>query len=443
MSKLPTEHKNSGFRNRVNHMLNDTDRLTPTCCAQRIYDLSVHGKVTGGKTMTPFVNPRSDPDPKDARPPSRTTEHPDDLAELHRFCREMRLYDVERWILAGKPLQMAEDSPPAQRSGPVSALEIALEDGNQALTLLLLCNGYDSNLEYQCPLDRALSSRRWDLLDMLLEWGTDPLRVDPYAVLDTYQSGLFERFRGLGVDLTAGHALADTLAHHTRNKPLYGWAKRHRDDPVIQTELNMALGHHAEEGNERGVALCLWAGAGPHAPAPNLRWNSPSDEDDADEEDRFLGWTAVYEACSHGHVEILKKLGPDPAIDDFEELYEAAYSGSVVQVLAALAPPNDASAVIRHQLWRLCPPFRNDRWQVMSAIRAVFEIPVRWESASAQDIAAIRRELLRCPWNAFVDVLKLLATADHVAPEILKEVGRTPAFRRRMKDVCFIPSGPE
>ena len=338
---------------------------------------------------------------------------------------------------------MVEDAPPARRSGPVSALEIALEDGNHALTLLLLCNGYDPNLEYHCPLDRALSSRRWDLLDMLLDWGTDPLKVDPYAVMDTYQSGLFERFWTLGVDLTDGNAMADTLAHHTRNKPLYGWAKRHRDNPAIQRELNMALGYHAEEGNERGVALCLWAGADPHAPAPNLRWGGPSVDDDEEEEDRFLGWTAIYEACSHGHVEILKKLGPDPALDDFEELYREAYSGSVVQVLAAMSPPNGITAVIRHQLWRLCSPFRDDRWQVMSAIRSIFEIPVRWESASSQEIASIRRELLRCPWNSFVDVLKLFATGDHVAPEILIELGRTPAFRKRMKDVCFIPPGPK
>ena len=84
--------------------------------------------------------------------------------------------------------------------------------------------------------------------------------------------------------------------------------------------------------------------------------------------------------------------------------------------------------MIRQRLWWLCSPFRDDRWQVMSAIRSVFEIPVRWESASPQEIAAIRRELLRCPWNAFVDVLKLLATGDHVAPEALTELGRTAAF---------------
>ena len=69
------------------------------------------------RPMTQFVDPRSDPDPKAPKPPPRTTTDPDELAELHRLCREGRLYDVERWIRAGKPLQMAEDaSGPAERA---------------------------------------------------------------------------------------------------------------------------------------------------------------------------------------------------------------------------------------------------------------------------------------------------------------------------------------
>ncbi|MFC1628855.1 type I restriction enzyme endonuclease domain-containing protein [Gemmatimonadota bacterium] len=36
------------------------------------------------------------------------TSDPASLAELHRFCGEGRLYDVDRWIAAGNPLQLAE-----------------------------------------------------------------------------------------------------------------------------------------------------------------------------------------------------------------------------------------------------------------------------------------------------------------------------------------------
>src|SRR5207249_4660549 len=55
-------------------------------------------------------------------------------------------------------------------------------------------------------------------------------------------------------------------------------------------ELNIALVHHADEGNEKGVQHCLWAGADPHAPAPSLRFPDDSDEDDGeiDPKDRFM-----------------------------------------------------------------------------------------------------------------------------------------------------------
>lgn len=113
--------------------------------------------------MSAFVDPRSDPDSGAPRPRPRTTSDPEELAELLSLCRESRLYEVERWIRAGKPLQAAADAPRVQRRGPATALEIALEDGNHALTLLLLCNGYDPNLERHSHLGRVLRSRRWEL----------------------------------------------------------------------------------------------------------------------------------------------------------------------------------------------------------------------------------------------------------------------------------------
>jgi hypothetical protein len=82
---------------------------------------------------------------------------------------------VECWIAAGNPQEMAAGS---ERNGQTtSALEIALEARSHLLVLLLLCNGYAPNLERWCPLDRALRSRCWHLLDVLLEWGADPQRM--------------------------------------------------------------------------------------------------------------------------------------------------------------------------------------------------------------------------------------------------------------------------
>jgi hypothetical protein len=110
-----------------------------------------------------------------------------------------------------------------------SALEIAIKDGNHSLCQLLLCNGYRLEIEPEPPLNLALRTRRWNLVDMLLAWEADPQSVDLTTLFDTYNRSLIERFRDAGVDLTDGHELASALAYHPGNKPLIGFVKRHLD----------------------------------------------------------------------------------------------------------------------------------------------------------------------------------------------------------------------
>jgi hypothetical protein len=216
----------------------------------------------------------------------------DDIRPLHQLCREGRLYDVERWIADGKPLQLTLEAVP-KGAQPKTALQIALQTGQHSLATLLLKNGYLLELERYVPLALALRSRRWDLFDLLLDWGGDLRSVDVYTVLETYNSDLYERFRASGYDLTEGHAMGSILGHSTSNRPLLGFIKRHRaEDPKIQRELNIALGDHAREGNERGVALCLWAGADPHAPAFSPNLGIAEDADSEEDEEPFLGWSA-------------------------------------------------------------------------------------------------------------------------------------------------------
>ena len=75
--------------------------------------------------ISQFIDPREGPTRSTATPRPRTTTEPGSLAELYRLCRENRIYDVERWIAAGHPLQMAAGS---DRKGQItSALEIALD----------------------------------------------------------------------------------------------------------------------------------------------------------------------------------------------------------------------------------------------------------------------------------------------------------------------------
>lgn len=390
--------------------------------------------------MTAFVDPRVHPGPP-ARVSRQPASHGEELRDLVQLCRAGRVYDVERWIQDDRPIQALTYKTP-KKPAVETPLRAAVRTNHRDLLLLLLCNGYRLDLEPQgwdSALNVALANRAFDLLELLLQWGADPKDVDLDTLFNTYKSDLFARFQDFGIDLTNDHALAQALVDHTSNRPLFGFVKRHREgNPRMQTELNIALVHHVSEENEKGVQLCLWAGADPHAPALSLRfWRGSAHEDDNGTEDEF-GLSAVYEACARGNVEILKRLGPDPERDDFDELYEASNSRAVIDLLAKKALPSNIGPVIQHHL--LWSTFDRWKWSAIDTLERLFEVGVRWTHSSPVEVADLRRCLLKASDSVVVDLMKLLAWGDRCSPELLKELARTPSMLARMKQVGFIPS---
>jgi hypothetical protein len=155
----------------------------------------------------------------------------------------------------------------------------------------------------------------------------------------------------------------------------------------------------------------------------------------ADDDDE--GSSAVYNACSGGHAAILERLRPDPALDDYDELYRGAPNERIVEVLARKALPTDPSRVVAFNLMRAAWPFR-DHWPV-ETLRALFKAGVRWKVSPTDLIVDTRRELLRTNEWTFVGLMKLLATEDYCSPDVLTELARTPSMRERMKRVGLIP----
>lgn len=359
-------------------------------------------------------------------------QSPEDVRPLHQMCREGRLYDVEGWIAAGKPLQV---TPETVRKGtrPKTALQIALETGQHSLASLLLKSGYRLELERYAPLDLVLRSRRWDLFDLLLEFGGELKSVDVYSVLDTYNAQLYERFRAAGYDLTEGHEMASILGHGTRNRPLLGFVKRHRsEDPRIQQELDIALGYHARKGNEGGVGLCLWAGADPHAPAPNPELGISEDPDPEDPEAHFIGWSAIEEAALAGHLAILKRLGPDPARDDVDRLYQWARDESIVRFLATLQAPKDLTRILSSHLWWLGDRFPGTRYRSVGTVETILGCGVRWEEPDPGKLTSIRRSLLNVRDYELKSILSRLGRPEVCAPETYNELFRSPKMQKRL-----------
>jgi hypothetical protein len=359
-------------------------------------------------------------------------QSPEDVRALHQLCREGRLYDVERWIDEGKPLQLA---PEANRKGsrPKTALQIALETGQHSLASLLLRSGYRLELERYAPLGLALQARRWDLFDLLLECGADLKSVDVYTVLNTYNVELYERFRAAGYDLTERHEMASILGHGASNRPLLGLVKRHRtEDPKIQMELNIALGYHVREGNERGVNLCLWAGADPHAAAPNPALGVSEDADPEDGEECFIGWSAIEEAARVGHLKTLKRLGPDPARDDFDDLYQCARYESIIAFLATMQPPMDLTRILSWHFWWVGDrsPWADRRGT--GNIEALLACGVRWQESNPERLTQIRRSLLKVGDYDLKRILSRLGRPEICAPETYEELIRTPRIQKRL-----------
>jgi hypothetical protein len=99
---------------------------------------------------------------------------------LARLCAAGRVYDVERWIQDGRPIQALTYKRPRIAS-IVSPLRAAIRERHRDVVLLLLCNGYRLDLEggeWSSMLDEALNVRTFDILDLLLRWGADSKQVD-------------------------------------------------------------------------------------------------------------------------------------------------------------------------------------------------------------------------------------------------------------------------
>lgn len=353
-----------------------------------------------------------------------------EIRPLHQLCRDGRLYEVERWITEGKPLHLAPDAV-GKGSRPKTALQIAIETGQHSLTLLLLNHGYRLELERYSPLDLALQSRRLDIFDLLIDHGAELKSADVYNVLNTYNGDLYERFRNAGYDLAARHEMGAILGHGTSNRPLLGFAKRHRtDDPKIQRELNLALGYHAEAGNERGVNLCLWAGADPHTPVSDSEENEPKDA--SKEEEYFKGWSAIEKAGKAGHLTILKRLGPDPKWDNFDNLYTYTDHSFIIDFLGTIEPPKDLTSILSWHLMWLANPLPWSTWRGTGTIESVLNCKTRWQEPNREHIGRIRRLVIKLSDYHLRTIISRLKRPEICSPETYQELVRTPTMQTRL-----------
>lgn len=229
------------------------------------------------------------------------TDDPADLEQLLRLCRQGRLFEVQEWIQEGKPVVLSAHV--ARKSPRRNALRIAMDTGFHSLVQVLLEAGCPITVGNYHALDHAVELRRADLASLLIRHGADVHEVSMSFVLEMWDSDMVELFLSKGASLHQGNPVALALIYKMR--PALGILKRYPEDVRIQRQGSMALRYHASDGNQKWVALLLWAGADPWDRGPYR----PEELDlETDEEEAFSN--AMELAAYHGSLETfqLKKV---------------------------------------------------------------------------------------------------------------------------------------
>lgn len=375
-----------------------------------------------------WIDPRLHPDPPCRAATRPLAVDPEAIAILTGHCEHGRIYDIERWIQEGHPLQAAMPHQP-WRKRTSTPLEIAVETGQWSLIQLLLVNGYRLDQEPTCPLTNAIEHEAWDVLDLLCTWGADVRRMDVEIVIGTYRGELIERLWRAGLDLGAGTGLAFALAGGT-NRPLYGFIKRQRTtNQRFQFALDVALGHAVEKKKERAIALCLWAGANSHVSVPEITG--------MDDEEPYARST-MLRAARNSSAAIMKMLKPDPTVDDFNELFGWADDPATIDVLAARGLPADWSAVIWHQVQFASWGFRS--WHECDCLERMFALGARVKTAPPHDFKSCRKDVMKMPDKDFTTLMRLLRNTEHCDAGIYDQLVDSPRFRERLQALRLIPA---
>lgn len=361
----------------------------------------------------------------------------DEILPLITLCASGKLYEVEDWIAAGKPIQcFPSDDPRWRKIAP--PLQTAADRGFHSLAALLLANGYDPNGDKDSPLSEAVRSRNHTMVSLLLEYGTDPCGFHFCDALETYDREMMDRLMQAGANPCLDNAVARAL--RSKARPLLGFVKSYREHyPCLQRQVDIALNVFVENQDEKGVALMLWLGADPHARVPC----SPYIED---EEHEMASLDSPFERSLWRTREtimemLLKKPIPADQADDL--LSHVSHRGLpkvVSRLLKAGANPNHIAEEDWHILdgfisnltyrWRLSDNDSDERG--LEALRMILEAGSRWPE-HRPDVPRLRRDLLNCKPNTLRAIIALFKEHQVLTEEQLHELTRTPTMKKHLQ----------
>lgn len=380
------------------------------------------------------------------------TASPDEIEPLREMCRKGQLFEVREWVRQGSPLAVSVLPPP--RNARHGALRIALDRGFHSLVQVLLEAGAPIREGRYCALTHAVQLRRSDLAALLIQHGARVEDVSMHDVVGSWQAEMVELFVSHGASLVRGNPLAWGLINKMR--PALGLLKRHvASQPELLRQADIALRHHAAEGNLKWVSLMLWVGADPWTRGPDEvpDWE-PSEQDE--EVDDYHS-SAVERAVTRGRLEVLesKEMLTPPDRERSETLTLLENVGTVrdSRVLALLLArghhpkllPDRCSRLLTQLLCGMSsddfgprlPQLQTGKIrgldthrarEQLKMIRLLLEHGARWLPVDRQEIRYVRQSLLRMAPSFLIEFVNLVQQHKASRRQDINELVRTAAM---------------
>lgn len=359
---------------------------------------------------------------------------------------------MQEWIAAGKPV----NPPPLPAKGRRSRtpLEVALDLGFHSLIEVLLKGGAILEPDgCDSPMHRALSMRRLDVTELLVEHGADPCLVDMRSVLGTWNPTIMAYFIDRGGDVETGNPFAWAFCNRIRSA--FGVFKHCRERlPRLQEHANIALRHHCKEGNLKWISLMLWLGADPLKPGAQSCNEEITDDDDC-------GTTALTLAAIYNHLEIfaLKKIKLDPAHPEVKRLVQFFGRKQAFDLLIWLLErgldPNDqengGSSSLHYWLHTMSLHIPWDPWSAeknkrkldtdhsrerIKAIHLLAKHGAKWCPKDKREVGTARRSLLKLIPDYTAEFIWIMAKYKACHRESAESLIRTPSMKAHIKNHC-------
>lgn len=358
--------------------------------------------------------------------------------ELARLCRTGRLYEVEKWIAAGKPLEIPVDK-------YKTLLRIAIETGFHSL-IELIAKHETNQASKNSALEDAVSLKRLDLVELLIQNGAQVTGVPFSEVLLTWDPKIMRFFLDRGADPLTDKPFAVAFGARVRTaiRAFLDCERMHPEHAeVLQEQANIALRHFCSKGDMKWISLMLWLKADPRAMGPCLEKDYTFDPE--------CYTSGLEQAAYAGNVEVLKKLKPDAGRDKLEDLlHSAAVSGrkdAIHYLLEIGAKPNDrpngGSSALESCLWRLNWGRFNgygekklaSRYDASAALECIAELLAHgavWNPGEPHNVTSLRRTLCECEPAVTVALLQLFRKYNACPAERVHKLLGTPRIREHL-----------